>query len=104
MITTSTWVRRGVAAQFPAKYEIDEEEMNRISKLAREQLEDAREDLSAAQEGQGDDDEKMDEGGDAKGDAVQGGGEKKADAKESNEWVFLLLSLSSWCFTVLMII
>ncbi|PKY04771.1 putative rRNA processing protein Pwp1 [Aspergillus campestris IBT 28561] len=83
MITTSAWVRRGVAAQFPAKYEIDEEEMNRISKLAREQLEDAREDLSAAQEGQGDDDE-MDEGGDAKA-AVQGGGEKKGDAKESND-------------------
>jgi periodic tryptophan protein 1 len=50
MITTSAWVRRGVAAQFPTKYEIDEEEMNRISKLARMQLEDAREDLSAAQE------------------------------------------------------
>jgi periodic tryptophan protein 1 len=49
MITTSAWVRRGVAAQFPTKYEIDEKEMDRISKLARMQLEDAREDLSAAQ-------------------------------------------------------
>lgn len=95
MITTSAWVRRGVAAQFPAKYEIDEEEMSRISKLAREQLEDAREDLSAAQEGQGDDDE-MDEGGDAKA-AVQGGGEKKGDAKESNEYVSLTaITLVIW--------
>ncbi|KAL4999246.1 WD40-repeat-containing domain protein [Aspergillus recurvatus] len=49
MITTSAWVRRGVAAQFPTKYEIDEKEMDRISKLARMQLEDAREDLNAAQ-------------------------------------------------------
>lgn len=50
MITTAAWVRRGVAAQFPTKYEIDEEEMDRISKLARIQLEGAREDLQAAKE------------------------------------------------------
>lgn len=60
MITTSTWVRRGVAAQFPTKYEIDEDEMGRISKLARMQLEDAQGDLNAAREGKGDD-EAMDE-------------------------------------------
>lgn len=50
MITTTTWVRRGVSAQFPTKYEIDEGEIQRISKLARIQLEDARRDLSAVQE------------------------------------------------------
>jgi periodic tryptophan protein 1 len=50
MITTTAWVRRGVAAQFPTKYEIDEEEFNRISKLARQELEDAKGDLKAAQE------------------------------------------------------
>jgi periodic tryptophan protein 1 len=61
MITTSAWVRRGVAAQFPTKYEIDEEEMNRISKLARMQLEDAREDLTEAQERAKDDDVKEDD-------------------------------------------
>lgn len=64
MITTTAWVRRGVAAQFPTKYEIDEDEMNRISKLARMQLEDAQEDLSAAKAGQtndDDDDAAMDE-------------------------------------------
>lgn len=60
MITTSTWVRRGVAAQFPTKYEIDEEEMGRISELARMQLEDAQGDLNAAREGKADD-EAMDE-------------------------------------------
>ncbi|RHZ48131.1 rRNA-processing protein PWP1 [Aspergillus thermomutatus] len=61
MITTTAWVRRGVAAQFPTKYEIDEEEMNRISKLARMQLEEAQGDLEAAREGNDKDDETMDE-------------------------------------------
>jgi len=71
MITTSTWVRRGVAAQFPTKYEIDENEMNRISNLARMQLEEAQGDLSAAQEGK--EDEAMDED------------EEKKDAMEDDE-------------------
>ena len=77
MITTSAWVRRGVAAQFPTKYEIDENEMSRISKLARMQLEDAQGDLSAAQEGGGDDGEQeaMDE--DKKEETVADGTEKK---------------------------
>lgn len=55
MITTTTWVKRGVAAQFPTKYEIDEAEMGRISKLARMQLEEAKDDMSAAQAGTADD-------------------------------------------------
>jgi periodic tryptophan protein 1 len=49
MITTTAWVRRGVAAQFPTKYEIDEVEINRISQLARMQLEDAKSGLKTAQ-------------------------------------------------------
>lgn len=61
MITTTAWVRRGVAAQFPTKYEIDEEEMNRISKLARMQLEEAQGDLEAAREGKDHDGETMEE-------------------------------------------
>ncbi|KAL4780825.1 WD40-repeat-containing domain protein [Aspergillus varians] len=61
MITTSAWVRRGVAAQFPTKYEIDEKEMDRISKLARMQLEDAREDLSAAQDNEDSEDKEEDD-------------------------------------------
>ncbi|EAW23488.1 rRNA-processing protein PWP1 [Aspergillus fischeri NRRL 181] len=61
MITTTAWVRRGVAAQFPTKYEIDEEEMNRISKLARMQLEEAQGDLDAAREGKDQDGETMEE-------------------------------------------
>lgn len=64
MITTTAWVRRGVAAQFPTKYEIDEKEMGRISKLARMQLEDAKEGLSAVNDGKmddGEEDSAMDE-------------------------------------------
>jgi periodic tryptophan protein 1 len=49
MVLATTWVRRGVAAQFPTKYEIDEAELGRISKLARLQLEDAQDDLDDAQ-------------------------------------------------------
>lgn len=72
MITTSAWVRRGMAAQFPTKYEIDENEMNRISELARMQLEDAKEDLSTAQEGD-EGEEAMDEDQEA---GKDGSGEK----------------------------
>lgn len=61
MITTTSWVRRGVAAQFPTKYVIDEAEMGRISKLARMQLEDAKEEMSAAQEGKADEEEEEEE-------------------------------------------
>ena len=50
MVLATTWVRRGVAAPFPQKYQIDEAELGRISKLARLQLEDAQEDLTTAQE------------------------------------------------------
>lgn len=59
MITATAWVRRGVATQFPQKYEIDEVEIERISKLARLQLEDAQEDLEDARKGEaaGSDDE-----------------------------------------------
>jgi periodic tryptophan protein 1 len=85
MITTTAWVRRGVAAQFPVKYEIDEQEMNRISKLARMQLEEAQDDLNAAKDG------KMDDGEDAamdedkkEADAMQDNSEKRT-SKDGNE-------------------
>jgi periodic tryptophan protein 1 len=71
MITSTTWVRRGVAAQFPTKYEIDEDEINRISELARIQLEDAKGDLKAA--------ERDDQEDDNNGDAMDDGEEEKID-------------------------
>lgn len=63
MITATTWVRRGVAAPFPVKYEIDEEEINRISDLAKLQLQDAQTDLKSARDGKDQDgaDDEMDE-------------------------------------------
>lgn len=64
-----------MAAQFPTKYEIDENEMSRISKLARMQLEDAKGDLGAAQEGKGSDDEGEEDG---EGMDEDGKDEKKA--------------------------
>lgn len=51
MITASLWVPRGAAAPFPEKYDIDEDELARISKLAKLQLEDANEDLDRARGG-----------------------------------------------------
>jgi periodic tryptophan protein 1 len=49
MITATTWVPRGFAAPFPSKYVFDEDEYDRISKLAKLQLDDAKEDLEEAQ-------------------------------------------------------
>ena len=49
MITATTWVPRGFAAPFPSRYQFDEDEYERISKLANLQLEDAKEDLEEAQ-------------------------------------------------------
>jgi periodic tryptophan protein 1 len=49
MITATTWVPRGFAAPFPSRYQFDDDEYERISKLANLQLEDAKEDLEEAQ-------------------------------------------------------
>lgn len=68
MITTSTWVPRGFAAPFPAKYDFDEEEFERIASLAKLKLDDANDDLEEAQAGgsskaskKSDDDDEKDE-------------------------------------------
>ena len=49
MITAAQWVPRGVAAQFPTKYDFDQDEFDRIAEIANLQLEDANEDLEEAQ-------------------------------------------------------
>lgn len=48
LITATTWVPRGFAAQFPTKYEFNQEEFDRISALAKQQLSSALEDLDDA--------------------------------------------------------
>ncbi len=49
MITATAWVPRGFAAPFPSRYQFDEDEYDRISKLANLKLEDAKEELEEAQ-------------------------------------------------------
>ena len=51
MITAAIWVPRGIPAQYPTRYAVDDKEIVRISKLAQAQLDDARDDLAHAQEG-----------------------------------------------------
>ena len=51
MITASLWVPRGAAAESPTKYNVDEHELARISKLAKLQLADAKEDLDESKNG-----------------------------------------------------
>ena len=50
MITDTTWVARGAAAAFPTKYDVDEDELARISKLAKLKLDDAKDDLNDAEQ------------------------------------------------------
>ena len=52
MITATAWVPRGFAATFPTKYDVDEREMARISKLAQLKLDDAKADFESAQKGE----------------------------------------------------
>ena len=49
MITATAWVPRGYAAAFPTKYDVDEHELARISKLAKLKLDDANNELVHAQ-------------------------------------------------------
>ena len=48
IITTTLWVPRGFAAPFPKKYDLNEDEFERIAELAKLQLEQANEDLAAS--------------------------------------------------------
>ncbi|OCH83962.1 transducin family protein/WD-40 repeat family protein [Obba rivulosa] len=48
LISCVAWVRRGVATRHPEKYVLDEGELERVSKLQRIELEDARKELERA--------------------------------------------------------
>ncbi|KAF8589460.1 transductin family protein/WD-40 repeat family protein [Ramaria rubella] len=50
LISCVAWVRRGVPAPHPTKYNLDEKELARISALARIEIEDARVELERASE------------------------------------------------------
>ncbi|KXT15071.1 hypothetical protein AC579_1505 [Pseudocercospora musae] len=75
MITATAWVPRGHAAAFPTKYNMDDEEYARIAKLAKLELDDAKEDLEKARDALN----KVNMG-DAKH-----GAEKESDSEESGE-------------------
>ena len=69
MITATAWVPRGYAAEFPTKYAVDDQELARISKLAKLKLEAAKDDLRDARTGEDtetDGDAAMDEDGGVK--------------------------------------
>ena len=49
LISSLAWVKRGITEQNPKKVDVDEDELARISALAKVELEDARMDLKNAQ-------------------------------------------------------
>lgn len=66
LISAIAWVRRGASAGQPSKYVLDDAELERVSGLARIELEDARTELERAHEaaktmGQDDDDDNDDD-------------------------------------------
>lgn len=68
MITATTWVPKGFAAQFPKRYDVSEEEFARIADMAKLQLADAQEDLN-----------------EARAEAASGGGEGGAGGEAESE-------------------
>ncbi|CAE6415380.1 unnamed protein product [Rhizoctonia solani] len=61
LISSIAWVRRGVAAENPEKYNLDEKELERVQKLARIELEDAQVELQRANEAAQDMDNRSDD-------------------------------------------
>ncbi|KAG7895582.1 hypothetical protein KL935_000480 [Ogataea polymorpha] len=54
MISASCWVPRGYASEFPEKYELTDEEMNRIEQMANLQISEAQAGLDETEETDGD--------------------------------------------------
>ncbi|SCU81482.1 LAME_0B07294g1_1 [Lachancea meyersii CBS 8951] len=67
MISSTTWVPRGFPSEFPEKYELDDEEMERINQLAQLNLEDAKD-----AEEDGDNDEADEQANDALQNSLNG--------------------------------
>jgi periodic tryptophan protein 1 len=69
MITATTWVPRGFPAPLPTKYAVDDDELQRISKLAKLKLDDAKEDLEDAKVDKMDKDDDADDDDDDNSDS-----------------------------------
>ncbi|KAF3913519.1 hypothetical protein ABW20_dc0100993 [Dactylellina cionopaga] len=70
MITSTSWVPRGFAAEFPNRKTFDEDEFERIAEIAQLKLDDAEEDLEEAQAAQLDDEDESGTNGAANGGGV----------------------------------
>ena len=71
MITATVWVPRGYAAAFPTRYDVDEHELARISKLAKLKLDDANEELVHAHHHDEEDSKTDEESDEENGNGVQ---------------------------------
>lgn len=74
LISAVAWVRRGASAQQPQKYVLDDKELERVSTIARIELEDARVELERAHEA-------------AKSMGLGGEGEEADDQDDQDNWV-----------------
>jgi periodic tryptophan protein 1 len=84
-ITATAWVPRGYAAEFPTKYTVDDQELARISQLAKLKLDDAKVDLEQAQHGEGKDGEEDDGDDEDADDNVDEDMEMKEDQVKESE-------------------
>ncbi|EGG09780.1 uncharacterized protein MELLADRAFT_34179 [Melampsora larici-populina 98AG31] len=49
LISSTIWIRKGVAAQFPRRYDLNEQEMERVTQMAGDRLEQVKQELAQAQ-------------------------------------------------------
>ncbi|KAH9813874.1 WD40-repeat-containing domain protein [Melampsora americana] len=49
LISSTIWIRKGVAAQFPRRYDLNEKEMERVTQMAGDRLEQVKQELAQAQ-------------------------------------------------------
>lgn len=98
LISAVTWVKRGIALQHPQKYVLDDNELQRVSALARIELEDARIEMERAHKaalemGKGAEDDD-DEGDDVVIDGDEAVVEDDGDANWLELVLFLFFSFS----------
>lgn len=94
MITATTWVPRGFAAEFPVRQEVTEEEYERIADLARLQLEDAQEDLDDARAEAGEEGSKKSKKGEKDAVEMKDADEDREDKEASVFIAFIYLNLN----------